>query len=340
MYEVRLCRHDELELLKKFIATSWSPNHIFLSNQDILNFQHRSQNAYNFVVAYHKETKSFHGILGVISPNFYKDRAVTCNNDLWLAIWKVEKELAECKSIGMDLLNYVVSEFEPNSISAIGINKSVSNLYRLLGFQVKNMNHWFSANSTIKEKKLIVGVLPEEQLHKSSSGSVKILDNESISVMDDLLTSRTIKEDFAYIKERYLQHPIYKYEVIGIYDENDKVFALGVGRSVCAKGTNAFRLTELFIVGNIPQTSNQVFDIFLQQNGYEYVDFVEYGFDAELLASLGFIQCDEFLYVPHLFEPYVAEKQDILIAYKSDKPFQCTKGDSDLDRPNMTLNYD
>lgn len=340
MYEVRLCRHDELELLKKFIATSWSPNHIFLSNQDILNFQHRAQNAYNFVVAYHKETKSFHGILGFISPNFYKDRAVTRNNDIWLAIWKVDKELAERKSIGMDLLNYVVSEFEPNSISAIGINKSVSHLYRILGFKIKNMNHWFTANSTMKEKKLIVGKLPDGRLYKSNSGFVKILDNESMSGMKDLLTNRTMKEDFSYIEERYLRHPIYQYEIIGIYDEDDKIFALGVGRGVSAKGTNAFRLTELFIVGDIPESSNHTFDIFLQQNGYEYVDFVEYGFDAELLASLGFVQCNEFLYVPHLFEPYVAEKQDVLIAYKAGEPFQCTKGDSDLDRPNLNLRYD
>ena len=70
MYEIRLCRDSEVDLLKTFLKNSWSPNHIFLKSDDILNFQHKANNGYNFVVAYHQETNSFHGVLGIISPNF------------------------------------------------------------------------------------------------------------------------------------------------------------------------------------------------------------------------------------------------------------------------------
>ena len=59
LYEIRLCRHDELNLLKLFIEKSWSDTHIFLKNQLILDFQHKSLNSYNFVVAYHKKKNVF-----------------------------------------------------------------------------------------------------------------------------------------------------------------------------------------------------------------------------------------------------------------------------------------
>ena len=40
-------------------------------------------------------------------------------------------------------------------------------------------------------------------------------------------------------------------------------------------------------------------------------------------------------FVPHLFEPFVGERRDVKIAFKSKEAFSCTKGDSDLDRPNL-----
>ena len=70
-------------------------NHIFLQNESILNFQHKSLEGYNFVVAYHTEKKCFHGVLGFISPGFYVEKTISPGEDIWLAIWKVEKKKAE-----------------------------------------------------------------------------------------------------------------------------------------------------------------------------------------------------------------------------------------------------
>ena len=157
LYEIRLCRHEELDLLKLFIEKSWSDTHIFLKNQSILDFQHKSLNSYNFVVAYHKEKKCFHGVLGIISSNFYVDRKISQIDDLFLAIWKVNKDSAELKSLGMDMLEYVVQQFKPKSISAIGINKNVSLLYKLMGYEVKSMKQWFIPNKASSQNNLIVG---------------------------------------------------------------------------------------------------------------------------------------------------------------------------------------
>ncbi len=337
MYEIRLCKHEELDLLKSFLESSWSNTHIFLQDQTVLDFQHKSLEGYNFVVAYHKEQKRFHGVLGVVSPSFYLNKSISLDEDVWLAIWKVDKELAETNSLGMDLLNYIDSKFKPRTISAIGINETAALLYKLMGFKVRKMRQWFIPNSDYKEFKLIFGDIAAKKKRSTNSLPVVNLTSDDHELIHGFLSKNKVKKSFNYLVARYFNHPSYKYRVIGFCNEDDKLVALGVGREVSADNSKAFRLTELFFDNSDVQDLSSSFDAFMQSNLYEYMDFLEFGFDDLFLKKAGFISCSESLYVPHLFEPFVSHRTEVTIAYRSDYPFYCTKGDSDLDRPNSRL---
>ncbi len=130
-------------------------------------------------------------------------------------------------------------------------------------------------------------------------------------------------------------HPTYKYSMYSFVKSNSNFHAVVVGRKVLANGASAFRITELFydLVSTL-EINAGLMEIIVQ-NGYEYIDFVEYGFNAQLLVSNGFIQCSDNLFVPHLSEPFVAERKEVKIAFKSKYPFSFTKLDSDRDRPNQ-----
>ena len=337
MYEIRLCRHDELDLLKSFIEESWSNTHVFLYDETVLDFQHKSLEGYNFVVAYHIKTRRFHGVLGLISPGFYIHREIMPGADLWLAIWKVDKIQSESNSLGMDLLDHAVCKYQPKSISAIGINEKVALLYKLMGFKVKKLRHWFVPNYFLATHRLVSGDVARRE---SGSGSLyfsRLIEGELVPVLAEFLTGNSVKEDFSYLNARYLQHPIYKYEFIGVYNSASQMVALGVGREVYAKNSKGFRLVELFAGYDNSVDFHGAFDSYLQSNSLEYIDFLEYGFDEKVLHSFGFELCTETMYVPHLFEPFLSERKEVLIAYKSEESFSCTKGDSDLDRPNMKL---
>jgi len=338
LYEIRLCRHDELDLLKLFIEKSWSDTHIFLKNQLILDFQHKSLNSYNFVVAFHKKKKCFHGVLGIISSNFYIHRKISQRDDVFLAIWKVDKDLAELKSLGVDMLEYVAKQFKPKSISAIGINKNVSFLYKLMGYKIKNMRQWFIPNKANNQNNLIVGSISEVKFILKPKYYAVIMHEDKEPVLKKFLSKKSTRESFLYISARYLKHPIYEYKIILIFDKRDRLVASCVGREVFANNRKAFRLTELIIDNYLGQDFKGVFDEFLYLNKYDYVDFLEFGFDEKLLKGFGFELCSKNLYVPHLFEPFVKDRVEVVIAYKSKDRFYCTKGDSDLDRPNRINN--
>lgn len=336
MYEIRLCKASEIALLTDFLKNSWSQNHIFVKDRNLLNFQHQTIDGYNFVVAYHSETNRFHGVLGVVSPGFYTDRKIHKNQDVWLVIWKVDKNLAESKSLGLDMLDYVEAEFSPKTVSAIGIDDEVGLLYKLLGFKTKTMNQWFIPNKDIVDSKLIKGDLPS--LSRESGGAAHSLVKCGIEQENELqifLSKNKSKRTFKYLVERYLNHPSYKYCIYAIINASSSIHAVIVGRKVMANGASAFRLTELFHGhGSVLDLSTSL-NKMMALNGYEYIDFVEYGFNAQCLLDCGFIECSENLFVPHLFEPFFPERYNVKIAFKSKQPFSCTKGDSDLDRPNQ-----
>ncbi len=71
------------------------------------------------------------------------------------------------------------------------------------------------------------------------------------------------------------------------------------------------------------------------ENGYEYVDFYEFGFDEEAIAAAGFRRRDEgdANVIPNYFEPFLRENVDIWVHYKAEGT-TFFKADGDQDRPN------
>ena len=342
MYEIRLCRLDEKEIFKDFIRKYWSEDHIFVCNDDVLNFQHKEVSHYNFVVAYHLATSSFHGVLGFISPSYYANGCVQKRDDLWLALWKVEKSLAETDSLGLDLLEFLDSQYTPHSISAIGINDNVALLYKLLGFKIGTMRHWFILNDSNSSFAIanIHNPLPiSETISESSVVSIRKIALGELDALRQTNGRSSVKGSLSYLKSRYLHHPTYTYEYYAITD-NGQLLGDFVGRRIDANSTSCLRITDMHLFVDQKTSLRNAFQKCLVAEHLEYLDllvFGDIGFHPEIL---GFSENDQNNYVPHLFEPFSSEKREVILAYRSNDPFSCFKGDSDLDRPNLATKVD
>jgi hypothetical protein len=302
-----------------------------------MDFQHRSFDGYNFLVAVNQADGEFHGVLGLISEGFYAKGSIQTNDNLWLALWMVDKERAQNKSLGLELLQFAEVNFRPHNISAIGINKSVVGVYRLMGFSVETMNHWFIPNYSDLCRKLIIGAVHTKS-EPSNYYTITILTEKSHELVREFLVDLSVTKDFDYLRGRYLMHPAYNYELLGVFDQVQKLIGVCVGREVSAQGSRAFRITDLFAGCDFNADISYSFQPFLRKRGYEYVDFLEFGFRDEYLISLGFTKCTDSLFVPHLFEPFVAERTSVRVAFKTNGYYLAAKGDSDLDRPNVRKN--
>jgi hypothetical protein len=338
-YQIRLCRKDELPKLKCFLSRYWRSNHIFLNNQNLLDWQHLEGNNYNFVVANFEETDEFHGILGFISPEFFSQGKVVSSGHVWLAIWKVEKSLAVSKSIGIDLLNFIKDNYNPKNISAIGINKEVSFVYRLLGFRVGKLVQGFIINDSMENFNIAQiakhnsSMIINETMIESEIEIKKIGDEELLSMN---YSSMNADRFFGinYLNQRYINHPCYSYSFY-IVRRNKTVLALFIARVVEVCKSRCLRIVDVWGLNNLDSNLCRQFKEILTQENFEYVDVVASPADFFKLENVGFRANTAESFVPHLFEPFVASSSEVMFATSSKDDISMFKADSDLDRPNF-----
>lgn len=335
MYQIRLVKHEERDQLKKFIKKYWSSEHIFVQENRILDFQHLEDKHYNFVVAYHTSTNSFHGVLGFIAPSFYRGGKIVLDDHIWLALWKVEKSLTQSNSLGLDMLNYIEEQYKPKSISAIGITKEVALLYRMLGFTVVDMHHMYMLNDQIEKFDIA-----QISKHMSTNPHIKS-DNYKITEVgffeineNDLGPANGTGKNKEYFLSRYQRHPLYRYKCHEVKKGNQHI-AYFIGRMLQVGKKTCYRITDFSFAKQPSDDLKDTFKSFLYDHGYEYIDCLYYGSQFDYLSICGFIFNSMDNYVPHYFEPFDSTKKITKIAFKSKSNIEFFKGDSDLDRPSI-----
>ena len=166
---------------------------------------------------------------------------------------------------------------------------------------------------------------------------LKSLDTRSIYSCQIPMKSDT------YVINRYLEHPIYRYDVYALIN-NDKVEALCVVRPVRINDTLVLRFVD-FIGHN--QSFFKLHSCLLgilKVYEAEYIDIYSHGIPLEILSKTGFInrQMVPDLIIPNHFEPFERENIEVSFAFKNlnfDKPVKLFKGDSDTDRPSIIPHY-
>ena len=72
-------REEDKTLFLEFLNNHWKKDHIFVKNESLFDYQHKTNNGYSFLV--NKNENEISSILGFISSDSEE-------KSLWLAIWK------------------------------------------------------------------------------------------------------------------------------------------------------------------------------------------------------------------------------------------------------------
>jgi hypothetical protein len=146
-----------------------------------------------------------------------------------------------------------------------------------------------------------------------------------------------------YLYNRYLEHPIYTYDLFSISRE-EEIQAVIVIRKASVGEASALRVVDY--IGNPDALigTRESFQEILRQHGAEYIDFYNHGFEEYLFAHAGFVKRDESttVVIPDHFEPFERRNIEISYAYKIAKDrshledkLAFFKGDGDQDRPSV-----
>lgn len=328
---IGLCKDNDLPELMSFIDKYWSKDHVLSKDTHLFKFMYYDKSYYNFVIS-RDNNGMINGILGFI-PTYKYDEELKINNDVWLTLWKVRDY--ENRGLGFYMLKWLEKKYKPISIGAIGINIRVKNIYDILGYRTGNMNHYYIINNCIDNYYIAKNIVPE--YFNNDYEVNNIVKKIGIDDLDKVVYSLKPTKSIRYIINRYLNHPYYKYIFLGIYNNNN-IVACFVVRKVFYKTSSCLRVVD--IIGDINKIGGikkSILNILYEEKS-EYIDCVNFGIPKNIFYCMGFSTVKDDVIIPNYFEPFIQSNNRILYAYKSlYNNYNIFKGDSDQDRPNITI---
>lgn len=290
-------KKDNLHSLLAFINSHWKENHVFVQNPGVFNYLYlRNHGKYNFFI---KEwERKIVAMIGVIEAS---------KEAIWLTTWRS----IGIQNHGVELFNQVLDKYNPSFIGSIGINKRVEKFYKIIGWKVITLDHYYL-----------------EKTNNKTEGTLKYIFTKSPRVnqlYDDKYSPR--KND-DYLIKRYILNPHFDYYFLFLED----VKLVFVGRIVEYLNKKVFHCVDFF--GEIDKKSiRAVLQDFLHNNSFDLFEMMCYCSDS---PSIDLELKDDSIIIPTYFSPFIFENINITCAYKADidKSVKIVLGDSDQDRPN------
>ncbi len=244
----------DLADVQQYIHTHWQPGHLLSRDMEFLKWQYQydrrdtpEPGQSGIILA--KRGSTIGGMLGIIANDCTDHgRAVTAG---WYAIWSVASEYRQF-GLGLGLLEKA-KQHGYQVVGTLGANKLAMNMYRLLRYQlVPAMLRSVRLFSWPLLAELLESCKPEDKLRyqvywharekppafssADSSVSVQQALAADLQDWDELWGTEFAPQLFsvdrtsAYLRARYLDHPVFQYKVLLARDARGKLAGLCVYR--------------------------------------------------------------------------------------------------------------
>lgn len=341
MLEIRRCKSDEICEVMSFIHTYWHKDHVLAVRKDLMDWQHSSDDGYyDYLIA--RNGERLLGVLGYISTRRF-DVALTHENVIWLALWKVVDD-SGVTGLGLRMLDRL-SKLEPHvAIGVNGINLNHPPMYKVLRYEVGELHHYFV---TCPGREITLASAPAGYSWPTPSesgfpweemteGSLRTLSSTTVSA------SFMAKKTPVYFVNRFIRHPFYKYRVF-LMTGSDGDMALIATRIAEHGGARVLRLVDFYGSPSVFRFAGHGLTKLMTESEVEYADLWAFGMEESAIFSAGMIHVNLTgpVVVPNYFEPFAARNGRILCAIKKSSSSSCPvmifRADGDQDRPNQIL---
>lgn len=323
---IRFAESKDIDGIMTFIDTYWRKGHILGNNRDFFEYEHSLPEGVSYVIS-EDGAGNINAILGYI-PYGKTDR------DIMTVMWKANHTAHS--SLGLELFKFLKDNGDARIMASPGSNPKLKGLYRYLGYQFGKMTQWYRLH---KQNIYEIAKIENSNIPKVSSGSPFIILSDWNALEDSFdfnNYTRNIKpyKEAWYIKKRYYDHPIYKYNVYGILNDGHKTALIVVFRVINVDGINIVRLIDCIGDFSYMRSLSKLLDAVLEENNAEYVDCYEVGIKDEYMKESGWLKTEgSGNIIPNYFAPFTRENID-LFYFSSDPDIVLFKGDGDQDRPN------
>lgn len=330
---MRQATESDSPTIREFIRSEWSPDHIFVRNPDLLNWQHSERDSEKLNFLLFEEEGEIQSLLGYI-PYRQWSKSVP-ENRVFLAIWKTSAR-CEAAGAGLHLLRSLAKIADASFIGAIGVSTSALAIYSRLGFQTGLMNHFVIFNPNPPSQ--FLESTPEPEVARGSARWVELSFAKDIAHIERVCNQSGSPKNAEYFAVKYGEHPVYDYQIYSMETEVSEV--LMVTRVIDVQGALVARVVDA--AGDyemIPRSAGAIKSL-VQEKSYAYMDIVSTGLDVFSMEANGFFHRkpeSEYI-IPGYFEPQIMKSSELFFAWKaigSRGKAVLFRGDSDQDRPNI-----
>ena len=315
--------------IMSFIDIYWRKDHILAKNEEFFLYEFQNGEMLNIVVGMEDEA-----IVGIFGFFYYNSLDIP---DMAGSMWKTHPEVKD-QLLGIKLRDYFKKNINHNFFATPGPGLHMQNVYKILRMNWFEMNQYYLVNDQVSKYELMVN--PEiKNFNKQYNNTISICEAKSDEELNNYqFDSDTLPmKDMNYLKKRYFEHPIYDYDIY--YVQNDQeILNILVFRTSVFKANKAYRLVDFFGPLKYLKEITTYFYNFIVKENYEYIDFINYGYDHETMLEAGFSLLDfkSNTIIPNYFEPFVQKNVPIYcVCDKTTKNYRQHKADGDMDRPSM-----
>ena len=376
MADIRLATIDEYSDISTFINQYWKKNHAYTKSKELFDWTFLDNpvwNEFGYSISIAIESSSIVGMLGTIpfELNVYGQNFKAC----WLVNWLLIPEARKGR-VGLNLLNLFSKNHGYDTVS-FGINDTVSRLYAALKWQhmplIPRMV-WINSNRTNNAEKLLIETNPNYSITEireyisNHTTTLKEINSLSVITLDKIKSEdwdnngweiwryKTVgcSRNYQYLKWRYLEHPIYRYESRILPDGAN--IGLIIWRVEMTSKANLIGQLEEFlpiarIVEFLPTSDINAIELmseFIKYSdslGVVAGDFYCYNQEiCQILNNIGFLTSNIHtgIVLPNYTQPVanggvIRSAINIAQSHKIDanaSSWYWTRSDSDQDRPN------
>lgn len=344
IYDIRRCSIAEYPLLVQFIKQYWREDHIFVKSKELFDFQHYNPltKDYNFLIGWNTETNEIDGIIGLIPVSQY-DPELCVNKETWSGIWKVRDDVKnqEIGLLGLDLYEHF---YKMKLHVNCGLSSIAVKMNKLMRYKIGEMSQYFILNEAVSDFKIAKLSSDYNRVTNTEESDKyfirEILNEEQLFFCNKIVPKYHPIKSINYIYNRFLKHPIYKYQIWGVYNDADDLILIWVTRKISINNSSVLRIVDA--LGDIESINTSLYKDFqkmMQQTSSEYIDFINYGIAESFIKVLGFEKLDlrvDIIIIPEYFEPFLQENRVLNYSYRyKGENIAIFKGDADQDRPNI-----
>ncbi len=328
--EIRLATQQDIPQVMQFIKEHWGAQHILANNRAFMEYQHcGKKDVFTYIIA--QEDGIIYGVEGYIPMNSKE------NPDISGALWKVIPN--GYFMLGKAIRDYLMQLTKCRCLCSPGINMNTSGkVLGAYGQYVEKMEHYYRIRDFAEYR---IAIIKEKCIPKSRTDSKvhlkPISDFETMATFlsEEYLSTKLPYKNMDYLKHRYFEHPIYKYDVYAIIN-GDKQKSFVVVRAVDANDSKIGKIVDFIGEDEAFIGLEKEWDKLMLEKGYEYIDIYCYGIAPKFLEQSGFVKRkeDDVNIIPNYFEPYEAKNVDIYFVSNVLGQLHLYRGDGDQDRPN------